>query len=79
MRFVCQNSGHRDSDFGARIRVLGTRILREDWDSGFGGFGGKFGAVVGFLEIWCGIFLALNQNSHPKTPHNPLIFFDFPI
>ena len=25
------------------------------WVADFGGFGGKFGLVVGFLEIWCGV------------------------
>ncbi len=34
-----------------KIRVLGTRVLREVWDADFGGFGGKFGWVVGFLGI----------------------------
>jgi len=38
-----QKSGHQDSGFGARIRVLGTWILREGWDADCGGFGGILG------------------------------------
>ncbi len=38
------------SEIGAKIRVLGTRILREVWDADFGGFGGSFGLVVGLLD-----------------------------
>jgi len=45
-----QNLGLWDSDFGARIRVLGTRILREVWDADFGGFVGNYGLVVGSVR-----------------------------
>jgi len=36
------------SEIGDKIRVLGTRIVREDWVADFGWFGGSFGLVVGF-------------------------------
>jgi len=35
----------------AKIRVLGTRNLREVWDAGFGGVVVDFWLVVGFLGV----------------------------
>jgi len=60
-----QNSGLWDSENGGRIRVLGTRILREVWVADFGGFGDEFctvlldfaGFLLGFLGLGFGLVL----------------------
>ena len=48
------------SEIGDKIRVLGTRIVREGWVAGFGGLVMEFAWFCGFFEAgsWfgCGVF-----------------------
>jgi len=59
VRFVCQNSGHQDSENGGKIRGIGTWVLREVWVADFGGWVMGFAwfclVLLGFLRLVLGL------------------------